>query len=96
MAIQETNFIEIVLRSVMINQVIYENFNDGNGLTAITIKHLIYDPIIEQVYICDNIDPDADGANSYKLDIKENFDFDYQTIKKITPNKRKIRGKRNR
>lgn len=96
MAIQETNFFEIVLREVMLGKTIYEDFGDGNGLTPITIQHLTYDPIIEQVYISDNVDPDAEGANTYKMCIMENFDFEYPSIKKITPNHRKIKGKRNR
>lgn len=95
MAIQETNFFEIVLREVMLGKTIYEDFGDGNGLTPITIQHLTYDPIIEQVYISDNVDPDAEGANTYKMCIMENFDFEYPSIK-ITPNHRKIKGKRNR
>ena len=69
MAIQETNFLEIVLRHIMLGKTIYEDFGDGNGPTGIVIKHLTYDPIIEQVYICDNEDPDSDGASSYKLSI---------------------------
>lgn len=96
MAIQETNFMEIVLRELMLGKTIYEDFEDGNGLTAIQILHLTYDPIIEQVYICDNIDPDADGASSYKMSILDNFDFEYPNIKKIKPNKRKLKGKRTR
>jgi hypothetical protein len=96
MAIQQTNFLEIILREIMLGKTIYEDFEDGNGLTAIKIKHLTYDPVIEQVYICDNLDPDSDGANSYKLSILENFDFDYIELKKIRPNKRKIKGKRSR
>ena len=96
MAIQETNFFEIILRNVLIGKTIYEDFEDGNGLTAITILHLTYDPIIEQVYICDAADPDSDGASSYKMDIKENFDFEYPNMKKIRPNRRKLKGKRTR
>jgi len=96
MAIQETNFIEIVLRDILLDKTIYEDFGDGNGKTPIIIKHLNYDPMIEQIYICDNVDPDVDGASSYKMDIKENFDFDYETMKKIKPNKRKLKGKRSR
>jgi len=96
MAMQETNFMEIVLRSNLLNMTIYEDFGDGNGKIPIQIKHLTYDPVIEHVYISDHVDPDDPSANTYKMSIKENFDFEYDNIKKIKPNKRKIKGKRNR
>jgi len=96
MAMQETNFMEIVLRSTLLNMTIYEDFEDGNGKIPITIKHLTYDPVIEHVYISDNIDPEHEDASTYKMSIKENFDFEYPNIKKIKPNKRKIHGKRTR
>lgn len=94
MVIQETNFVEIVLRNVMIGKTIYEDF--GAGPIPIVIRQLIYDPLTEQIYISDNVDPDHVDANNYKMSIKENFDFDYDTIKKIKPNKKKIKGKRKR
>ena len=96
MNIQETNFFEIILRNIMIGMTIYNDFEDGSGRQAIVIKNLIYDPLISQVYISDNIDPDAEGANNYKLDIKENFEFDYEILKKVIPNKKRLRGRRRR
>ena len=96
MAIQETNFFEIILRSVMLGMTIYEDFEDGDGKTAIVIRSLIYDPLINQVYISDKEDPEHQDANNYKLDVKENFEFDYTALKKVLPNRRRIRGRRKR
>lgn len=96
MAIQETNFLEIVLREIMIGRTIYEDLEDGSGKKAIVINNLNYDPIINHVYICDMIDTDHPDANMYKMSIRDNFDFDYDVIKKIKPNRKKIKGKRKR
>lgn len=77
----ETNFLEIIMREVMIGKTIY--LEDG---TAIYIDDLNYQPLIEQVYI-------KSGDEAYKLHLKRNFDFDYNEINKILPTKHKIRGK---
>lgn len=77
----ETNFIEILLREMMIGKTIY--LNDG---TPIIIDDLNYQPLIDQVYI-------KSGEESYKMHLNRNFDFDYTQVSKVIPNKHKITGK---
>jgi hypothetical protein len=77
----ETNFIEILLREMMIGKTIY--LEDD---TPVIIDDLNYQPLIEAVYI-------TSGNNSYKMQLNRNFDFDYSQVNKIIPNKHKITGK---
>jgi hypothetical protein len=85
MAKQETNFMEILLRNLMIGMTIYND--DG---TPIIIEELNYDPIIKHVFI-------RNGDSSYKLRMDKNYDFEVDNVfSKIMPNKHKIVGKRDR
>ncbi len=77
----ETNFIEILLREMMIGKTIY--LEDG---TPIIIDDLNYQPLIEQVFI-------KSGDESYKMHLNRNFDFDYSQVSKLIPTKHKIGGK---
>jgi hypothetical protein len=77
----ETNFIEILLREMMIGKTIY--LNDG---TPIYIDDLNYQPVIQQIYI-------KSGDESYKMHLNRNFDFDYNQVEKLVPTKHKITGK---
>lgn len=84
MAKQETNFIEIILRSAVIGMTIYDNDD-----SPIEITDLNYDPKVQTVYLT--------GTNSvsYKLHITDNFDFEYTQLSKIKPAKQ-ITGQRLR
>lgn len=77
----ETNFIEILLKEMMIGKTIY--LDDD---TPIIIDEINYQPLIEQVFI-------KSGDEAYKMPINRNFDFDYSQIRKIKPTKHKIMGK---
>ena len=85
MAKQETNFLEILFRNLLIGMTIYDD--DGN---ALVIDELNYDPVIKHVFI-------KSGGNSYKMRLDKNYDFEVtQAFSKIVPNKEKIHGKRDR
>lgn len=85
MAKQETNFLEILFRNLLIGMTIY----DDDGI-ALIIDELNYDPMIKHIYI-------TSGENSYKMRLDKNYDFEMNsTFKKIVPNKEKIHGKRDR
>lgn len=85
MAKQETNFLEILFRSVLIGMTVY----DDSG-TALLIDELNYDPLISCLYI-------TSGDDSYKMRLDKNYDFEINNkFSKIVPNKQKISGKRNR
>ena len=85
MAKQETNFLEILFRNLLIGMTIYDD--GGNPLT---IDELNYDPIINHIYI-------TSGDNSYKMRMDKNYDFEIDdNFNKIVPNKEKIKGKRDR
>lgn len=85
MAKQETNFLEIVFRSILIGMTVY----DDSG-TALYIDELNYDPLIKCLYI-------TSGDDSYKMRIDKNYDFQVdKSFSKIVPNKEKISGKRKR
>jgi len=85
MAKQETNFFEILFRSLLIGMTIYDD--SGNPLV---IDELNYDPFINRVYI-------KSGDNSYKMSMNKNYDFEIDSnFSKIVPNKQKIQGKRER
>lgn len=85
MAKQETNFLEILFRSVLIGMTVY----DDSG-TALVIDELNYDPLINCLYI-------TSGDDSYKMRLDKNYDFQVdKKFNKIVPNKKKISGKRKR
>ena len=85
MAKQETNFLEILFRNLLIGMTVYTD--DG---TPLVIDELNYDPVIKHIFI-------TSGGNSYKMRLDKNYDFDIdKTFSKIVPNKEKIKGKRNR
>ena len=85
MAKQETNFLEILFRNLLIGMTVY----DDEG-TALVIDELNYDPIIKHVFI-------VSGTDSYKMRIDKNYDFEVDNaFSKIVPNKEKIHGKRDR
>lgn len=90
MAITKSNFLEIVLRETMIGKTIYSSDE------AIIINSLTYSPGTHVVMVSDNINPDDPTANNYKFLLKDIFEFDYDEIKKITPNKEKAKGKKDR
>ena len=85
MAKQETNFLEILFRNLLIGMTVYSD--DG---TPLVIDELNYDPIIKHIFI-------KSGSDSYKMRIDKNYDFEINsTFNKIVPNKEKIHGKRER
>jgi len=85
MAKQETNFLEILFRNLLIGMTMYDD--DGN---AMVIEELNYDPIIKHIFI-------KSGGNSYKMRMDKNYDFEVDNaFSKIVPNKEKIHGKRDR
>jgi len=85
MAKQETNFLEILFRNLLIGMTVYDD--KGNPLL---IDELNYDPLIRQLYI-------KSGSGSYKMSLEKNYDFEMDNnFSKIVPNKQSIRGKRER
>ena len=85
MAKQETNFLEILFRNLLIGMTVYDD--DG---TALVIDELNYDPIIKHIFI-------TSGGDSFKMRIDKNYDFEVDAVfSKIVPNKEKIHGKRDR
>lgn len=85
MAKQETNFLEILFRNLLIGMTVYDD--NGNPLL---IEELNYDPLIKQLYV-------KSGTNSYKMNLDKNYDFEVNNkFSKIVPNKEKINGKRDR
>ena len=85
MAKQETNFLEILFRNLLIGMTVYAD--DG---TELVIDELNYDPMIRHMYV-------KSGGNSYKMSIDKNYDFEMnKNFTKIVPNKERIKGKRNR
>ena len=85
MAKQETNFLEILFRNLLIGMTVYTD--DG---TPLVIDELNYDPIIKHIFI-------KSGTDSYKMRIDKNYDFEVDAnFTKIVPNKEKIHGKRDR
>ncbi|MDA3778751.1 MAG: hypothetical protein PF487_00725 [Bacteroidales bacterium] len=85
MAKQETNFLEILFRNLLIGMTMYDDI--GN---AMVIEELNYDPIINHIFI-------KSGGNSYKMRLDKNYDFEINSnFNKIMPNKEKIYGKRKR
>ena len=85
MAKQETNFLEILFRNLLIGMTVY----DDEG-TALVIDELNYDPVINHIFI-------VSGTDSYKMRLDKNYDFEVDAaFSKIVPNKEKIHGKRDR
>ena len=85
MAKQETNFLEILFRNLLIGMTVY----DDEG-TPLVIDELNYDPIIKHIFI-------VSGTDSYKMRLDKNYDFEVDSaFSKIVPNKEKIHGKRDR
>ena len=85
MAKQETNFLEILFRNLLIGMTVYTD--DG---TPLVIDELNYDPIIKHIFI-------TSGSSSYKMRLDKNYDFEVDAnFTKIVPNKEKIHGKRDR
>lgn len=82
MAKIRTNFIEILLKEMLIGQEIYLD----NG-TKITIDDINYQPIIRELYI-------KSGNDGYKLSMDMNYDFELNIDdkNKIIPNKGRIKG----
>lgn len=78
-----TNFIEIMLKQMLVGQQIY--LDNGN---IITIDDINYQPLIQEVYI-------KSGGDGYKLSINSNYDFELtmDDNNKIIPNKGRIIGK---
>ena len=83
MAKIRTNFMEIVLKEVLIGKHMY----DENGV-KILIEDINYQPLIEEVYI-------KSGDSGYKLSLNANYDFDLNLndSNRIVPNKGKMAGK---
>jgi len=85
MAKQETNFLEILFRNLLIGMTIYDDDD-----IPVVIEELNYDPMIKHIYI-------KSGSNSQKMRLDKNYDFEVDAVfSKIVPNKEKIHGKRDR
>lgn len=80
----ESNFIEGILQDKYIGTTIY----DDDGM-AITITELNYDPLTNHVFV-------SDGTKKAKMSMEQNYDFERNPVDKIKPNKKKIKGKKNR
>lgn len=82
MAKIRTNFIELLLKELLVGQQIYIT-----GNTLITIEDINYQPIIKELYI-------KSGSDGYKLSIDSNYDFELNLDdnNKIIPNKGRIKG----
>ena len=90
----EVNFMEVLLREFMIDKTIYVDTKDGE--VRLVVKELNYLPDLNSITVCDNEDPDTEGAKTYKLSLKDNFDIEYsQTIKKVK-SQVKVRGKKKK
>ena len=86
MAKQETNFFELLLKG---ESIIGKTIYTDEGVPVV-IQDLNYDPYVDCVYV-------TDGTNRHKLHMRQNYDFDLSTtVTKITPNKKRIKGKRDR
>jgi len=91
----EVNFMEVMLREVLLDKTIY--IDDKGVEVAVIIKELDYLPDLNVITVCDNSDPEVEGAKTYKLSLKDNFDIEYsQEKKKIKKAQVKVRGKRRK
>lgn len=82
MAKIRTNFMEMLLREILVGQEIYLD----NG-SKIIIEDINYQPIIRELYI-------KSGNDGYKLSMDMNYDFELNMDdkNKIIPNKGRIKG----
>jgi hypothetical protein len=82
MAKIRTNFIELLLKELLVGQQIYVS-----GNTLVTIDDINYQPIIRELYI-------KSGTDGYKLSMDSNYDFELNLDdkNKIVPNKGRIKG----
>ena len=82
MAKIRTNFMELILREILIGEQIYLD----NG-TKITIDDINYQPLIRELYV-------KSGNDGYKLSMDMNYDFELNITdrNKIIPNKGRIKG----
>jgi hypothetical protein len=78
-----TNFIEIMLKEIMIGK---EMYNDTGE--KIRIDDINYQPLIQEVYI-------KSGENGYKMSLNSNYDFELiiQNVKRIAPNRGKLKDR---
>lgn len=76
-----TNFIEIMLKEIMIGK---EMYNDEG--VKIRIDDINYQPLIQEVYV-------KSGDNGYKMSLNSNYDFELvvQNIRRIAPNRGKLK-----
>lgn len=82
MAKLRTNFLEIVMKELLVGKYIYTD----NG-AKIRIDDINYQPILQEVYI-------KSGDDGYKLSVNSNYDFELDILNtpRIVPNKGKITG----
>lgn len=87
MAKIETNFMELLLISVLSGETVYTD--EG---VAVVIDKINYDPLVNSVYITDKI-----SGDKHVFNWKKNHDFEINNVDKIidVPNK-KNQGKRDR
>jgi len=82
---ENTNFLEILFRNLLIGMTMYDT--DG---TKIIIGELNYDPMVNKIYV-------TDGDKTYKLSMDKNYDFDRTVkLKALVTEKTKIKGRKNR
>lgn len=85
MAKENTNFLEILFRNLLIGTTMY----DVDG-TEIHIDELNFDPIVKKIYV-------TDEDKTYKLSMDMNYDFKMNTkLKNLITVKTKIKGKKNK
>ena len=85
MAKENTNFLEILFRNLLIGTTMY----DADG-TKIIIDELNYDPFVKKMYV-------TDKDKTYKLSMDMNYDFEMDTkLKGLVTKKTKIKGKKNK
>jgi hypothetical protein len=85
MSKENTNFLEILLRNMLIGLTMYDD--EGN---PILIEELNYDPIVKKIFI-------KSGEFTYKFSMDKYYDFEMDSkLKKLITSKIKIKGKRNK
>ena len=81
---ENTNFLEILFRNLLIGMTMYDT--DG---TKIIIGELNYDPMVNKIYV-------TDGDKTYKLSMDKNYNFEMDTkLESLITPKTKIKGKKN-